>query len=357
MAGGDTKPASAHNEQIWVSIIILNYNGATWLPRCIQSLIQQTVFSHSEIIVADNTSTDGSDRLSEQLLAGVPNGLFIQNGCNPGFGAGSNLAVKRASGKYLFFLNPDVWLEPDCLELLYQRAEATKAAAAGLLILDYDDDSFQSSGATGFDLFGHIVAPRPGQVPDVLFVCVGFYFIRRETFDRVGGYDGALFLYGEELDLSWRVWLAGETIIHVPTARLHHRGAAAVNPKGGTKVVELRTSDSKRFYANRNHLLTISKNAQHILLLLLVPALLVTILEGLIGAVVFRRWSFFSQTCWAAIRGWWQLRGHVSAERRRIRTFRKRGDFWMLRFFSWRLNRWEELQKMRNLGLPKVDSR
>ena len=340
-----------------MSVVILNYNGATWMARCIESLTQQTIFPHMEIVVADNTSTDGSDRLAEKLLAELPNGLFIQNGCNPGFGAGSNMAVKRTTGRYLFFLNPDVWLEPDCLDQLYRNAEEKRAAVAGLLILDYENDNFQSRGAEGFDLFGWIVAPKPGDAPATLFVAVGFYFIRRDTFEHVGGYDGAYFLYGEELDLSWRVWAAGETIIHVPAARLHHRGAAAVNPEGGTKLIELRTNHSKRFYANRNHLMTISKDAQNILLLLLLPALALMLAEGLLGALMLRRWGFYKDTCWAAIREWWKLRGHIFAERRNIRAFRRRGDLFMLRFFRWRLNRLEEVQRVRKLGLPKVDAR
>ena len=353
----DTKAPACTEEQPWVSVVILNYNGADWLPRCLESMAQQTIFKHLQVIIADNVSTDGSNRLSEKLIAGWSNGLFIQNGSNPGFGGGCNLAVKRATGKYLFFLNPDVWLEPDCLEQLYTAAEKGKAGAAGLLVLEYEDDTYWSRGGAAFDFCGNVVVPRRGHVPETLFVAHGFYFIRKDLFLHIGGYDDTFFLYGEEMDLSWRVWAAAETIIHVPTARIHHRGEATENPAGGTKVIEMRTSESKRFFANRNQLLTILKDAQHILLLLLFPAIALILAEGLGGAILLRRWSFFSRTCWQALCGCWKLRDHVRRERKRIKSFRKRGDFWILRFFSFRFGRWEDYHAILKHGMPKVAQR
>ena len=357
-AASSNKPLASKAATLpWVSVIILNYNGREWMSRCLESLVAQTIFAHTQVVIADNASTDGSDGLSQQLIAKWENALFVQNGCNPGFGAGSNRAVKLATGKYLFFLNPDVWLEPDCLERLYTSAEENGGAVAGAVVLEYDDDTLQSRSGIGFDICGYAVTPPEDQIPEILFVGCGFYFIRKELFERIGGYDEAFFLYGEELDLSWRVWAAGERIFHVPTAKIHHRGAAAVNPKGGTKVVEIRTSESKRFYANRNHLLTLLKDAQHALLLLLVPALILQFAEGLAGMVLSRRWSFFSRTFLAVVADCWRLRAHVLAERRRIRSLRRRSDFWMLRFFTWRFNRWRDWRIMLRLGLPVVDKR
>ncbi len=78
-------------------------------------------------------------------------------------------------------------------------------------------------------------------------------------------------MYGEEMDLSWRIWIVGESIIGVPEAKIHHRGAVGVNPDGGVIITGNRTSGRKRFLANRNRLLIISKNSQHILLLMFAP--------------------------------------------------------------------------------------
>lgn len=343
--------------ELLVSVVIVNYNALSWMRRCFESLAAQTIVRQLQIIVVDNISTDGSDKLAQELMAGWPQAVFIQMGENAGFGRACNRAVNQAVGKYLFLLNPDIWLETDCIEQLLACAERNQSAVAGPIVFNYDDDSFQSNGADGFDLFGYFVLMRPDARPAEVFCANGFYFIRKDVFLELGGEDEAFFLYNEEVDLSWRVWATGHRIAYAPAARMHHRGSISVNPGGGTKIVELRTSDSKRFYANRNHLLCLLKNAQHLLLLLLVPALLMLFVEGLVGVILARRWSFFQRTCWAVLVSCWQLRGHVRAERRRLRARRKRGDFWMLRFFTFRLNRWSELKKILKLGPPILDSR
>src|SRR6202012_6269369 len=110
-----------------------------------------------------------------------------------------------------------------------------------------------------------------------------------------------------------RVLLAGHDIAYTPAAHIHHRGAVSVNPGGGTKIVELRTSYGKRFYANRNHLLNLLKNSQHILLLLVIPSIGLMFVEGLVGIVLSRRGGDFKRTFWDVLIGWWQLRGHVVA--------------------------------------------
>lgn len=345
------------SRQPLVSIVLLNYNGRPWMHRCLESIQAQTLFARVELLVADNASTDGSDALAEELIKGWPNAVFIQNGANIGFGAGSNLAVQRAKGKYLFFLNPDVWLEADCLEQLYSVTEKTAAGAAGLLVMDYDDDNVQSRGGSAYDISGYSVIPSRGVIPRILFAACGFYFIRTELFRKIGGFDPEFFLYGEEVDLSWRVWITGETILHVPQSRMHHRGAALANPKGGTKIIENRTSEAKRFYANRNHLITLCKDCQAFLLLLILPCLVLLLLEGIVGIVLLRRLSFFTESFSHPLADCWRLRHHIRAERRKIAVFRKRSDFYMLRFLTWRLSRWQEVLRMLKLGLPIVEPR
>ena len=252
-----------------ISVVVLNYNGAKWLERCLASLRQQTILARIEVIVADNLSADGSDRLAEQLLEGWPNGRFVQNGANLGFCEGNNRGAAGATGKFLLFLNNDAWLEPDCLEILLRETEKANADVATPLVMNFDDDSFQSLGAAGFDIFGLPTSRLPHtDTREVLMPEGCAYMIRRELFDRVGRFDAEFFMFADEYDLSWRAWVAGGRAVAVPAARLHHRGAANVNPKGGGTVVEFRTSDSKRFYTNRNSLLVLLKSARHVLLLL-----------------------------------------------------------------------------------------
>ena len=338
-----------------LSVVVLNYNGARWLERCTASLRAQTVFDRIEVILADNVSTDGSEILGRNLIAGWSNATFVQHRENLGYCEGNNRAADSAQGEYLLFLNNDTHLEPECLERLLQEVQRTGAAAAAPLILNYDDSSFQSLGAFGFDIFGLACTRAPAsETREVLMPEGCAYLIRRELFAQLGGFDPVFFMFADELDLSWRVWVSGHRAVAVPASRLHHRGAAQVNPAGGAAAVEFRTSDTKRFYANRNSLLVLLKNAR-LLLLLLVPLQLgLLAVEAFAALLLVRRWTFVQRAYWDAIVDCWKLRAHIRAERQRIRRFRRRGDFWMLRFLRPRLNRWDELQRMRQFGVPKV---
>jgi hypothetical protein len=79
--------------------------------------------------------------------------------------------------------------------------------------------------------------------------------------------------------------------------------------------------------------------------------------EALAMSLVVRRWTYVRRAYFEAIKDCWRLRGHISAERRRIRTLRRRSDFWMIRFLRPQLNRWRELRRFQRFGLPKVDSK
>jgi len=341
-----------------VSVIVLNYNGARWLERCLNSLRAQTIFEQMEVIFADNASSDASDQLGKRIVEAWPAGIFMQHGQNLGYCEGNNRAAEAAHGQFLLFLNNDTWLEPRCLAQLLAEVQRTGAGAAAPLALNYDDDSFQSLGAFGFDLFG-LACTRgfASETREVLMPEGCAYLVRRELFQELGRFDTEFFMFADELDLSWRVWISGHRAVGVPSAKLHHRGAAQVNPAGGGAAVEFRTSDTKRFYANRNSLLVLLKNAR-LLLLLLVPLQIgLLLIEAIAAFMLVRRWSFVRRAYWEAVADCWRLRRHILVERRRIRQFRRRGDLWMLRFLRWRLNRWDEIQRVRQFGVPKVTPR
>src|SRR5262245_60705978 len=113
-----------------VSVIVLNYNGKLWIERCLQSLQSQTIFDQLEIIVTDNKSNDGSDELAAQWFTHQPKGFLLQNGANLGYSEANNRAAALSKGRYLFFLNQDAWLEPDCLEILCREVDAVHADGA-----------------------------------------------------------------------------------------------------------------------------------------------------------------------------------------------------------------------------------
>jgi GT2 family glycosyltransferase len=346
------------SKSIKISVVILNYNGQAWLPRCFKSLEQQTIFSEIEVIVTDNASADGSDIFAGEWLRRTARGRVVQNGANLWYCGANNNGAAAAKGKYLLFLNNDTWLEPDCLEKLYNEVEAAGADAATPLVLNYDDDTFQNCGGVGFDLFGLILPMKPVKKTTEIFAASGCsLLVRAGMFQKIGGFPPELLIYADETDLSWRVWIAGGKIVTVPNSRLHHRGAAVVNPEGKTKAVESRTSETKRFLANRNGILLLMKNSRNFLLLLLIPHLLLLLLESLAALILVRRWSYVRKSYLSAIMDAFRMMPHVREWRRRIRGFRRRGDFWMLRFLRLKPSRWEEMVRLFRAGTPKIDSK
>ena len=338
-----------------VSVIIVCHNDGKWLKRCLDSLRQQSIFDRIELIIADNASGDGSDQVAQALTVDWPNARFFPTGGDNGFDVACNRAAALARGKYLYLLNPDTWLEPDCLEQFFRTVEGQQAAGAGGMILEYEDNTIQAKGSHGFDVFGSPVSPRRGADPQPLFCIAGFFFIRRDVFLALGMLDERFFMYGEEMDLCWRIWLSGRELVYAPTARIHHRGAALVNPAGGARPVENRTSLQKRFLANRNMLLVIAKNGQHILLATLIPCAALILLEGLATLALTRSLTITRGSCLKALTDFWGLRGHVRQERRRIRALRQRSDFWILRFVRFGFGRWGEVAKIGSRGFPKFN--
>lgn len=341
-----------------ISVVILNYNGHEWLSRCFDSLARQTILGEIEIIVTDNGSSDASVQICEDWFKRLGRGQLVQNGKNLWYCEANNNGAAVASGEFLLFLNNDTWLENDCLQKLYDEVIAAHADAGTPLVLDYDDAAFQSCGAIGLDLFGMPAHGKcPARTAEIFTACGCSLLIRTELFRKIGGFPPELLIYADETDLSWRVWIAGGKVVVVPDARLHHRGAAVANPAGGTKHVESRTTDFKRFLANRNGLIFILKNARHVLLLLVIPHLFLLLAEAAVSLFLVRRWSYVRKAYFAAIADTFRMRRHVQEWRKRIRSFRKRGDFWMCRFLRLRPSRWDEVKRLFKFGAPKVDGR
>ena len=340
------------------SIVVLNCNGAMWLSKCYESLKKQTIIGQIEVVMVDNNSSDDSVAIARKWFADFPNAVLVRHSENLGFCEGNNSGARAATGKWLLFLNNDTWLEPDCMEKLIAGTEQLGAVASTPLVLNYPENSYQDFGFYGFDIFG---LPSPSAVAThtrEIFIAGGCsYFIRADVFNQLGMFDAEYFIYSDDADLSWRIWLAGYKVAGIFEAKLHHRGAAGVNPQGGVATVEFRTNDRKRFLTNRNCILTLLKNGRHILLLLLIPLIALLFAESFAGALLLRRWSFARASFWSVLRDCWRLRGHISRQRKMVAGFRQHSDFWMLRFFKFRLNRWDEVKRTMKFGPPRVDAR
>lgn len=347
------RPAS-DKSPIALSIVVLNYNGAAWLERCVESINRQGFPARTELIIADNCSSDGSADLAERLATATPRGSFYQHEENMGFAAGNNRAAEKARGTYLFFLNNDTWLEPDCLRELWHGVTQCGADAAMPLNLNYTEDTFQSAGGAGFDLCGlmSITPEHKARTGSVFIVGGSSFLIRREVFHRLGGFDSRFFMYAEEIDLSWRLWIGGYKCMVVSQARLHHRDAATAAAQNRRTPFELNLR--RRFLTNRNNLFVLLRNAQHVLLLLAGVQVAVLCLEMLIWLLVYRDPKTTRAVYIDAFADCWRSRHELLKDRRRIARLRRRSDWWMLRFFRLRPNRWDEFLRLVRFGKPAI---
>ena len=211
-----------------LSVIIVNYNAKLLLENCLFS-VQKAIFkTGGEIIVVDNSSTDGS---KEYLPSRFIDVKFIFNNENTGFAKACNQGYKTSSGNYLLFLNPDTILSDTCLTDCISFFEThPDAGAIGVRMLD-DKGKFlkeskrglPSPSASFFKLFGlttifpgsiTIAKYYQGHLPEkennaVEVLSGAFMMIRREVLDKTKGFDEDFFMYGEDIDLSLRITRSG----------------------------------------------------------------------------------------------------------------------------------------------------
>ncbi len=230
-----------------VAIVILNYNGRNYLERFLPSVIAST-YAHKKIVVADNASNDDS---IEYVQKHFPTVELIVNTQNDGFAGGYNWALQHVEADYYVLLNsdvevPDNWIEP-IIELMEQHPDI--GAAQPKMIAYNDRSSFEYAGACGgwIDCLGYPFSR--GRVFDVLEKDLGQYdriqdifwatgaalFIRSSLFHSTGGFNTDFFAHQEEIDLCWRIQLAGYRIVVVPESKVFHVGAGTL-PRGGRKV-------------------------------------------------------------------------------------------------------------------------
>ena len=243
----DTQPVA--------SIIVPNYNGKHLLAECLPALRRQTwPAERFETIVVDDASTDGS---AAYLAENFPEVRIVALQRNSGFIAACNVGVQAARGDVLVLLNNDTEAEPGWLEALVGGLLAhpeAGSAASKMLLFDRRDHLHTAGdmmGVNGIPRNRGVWQPDRGQYDGqrwVFGVCGGAAAYRRDTWQQAGGFDPALFMYLEDVDLAWRLQLLGWQALYVPEARVYHKVSAT---GGGTLA---------SYYVGRNTILVIARN-------------------------------------------------------------------------------------------------
>ncbi|NWF50117.1 MAG: glycosyltransferase [Ignavibacteriaceae bacterium] len=227
-----------------LSIIIVNYNVKEFLQNLLHSIFKAGTNLNYEIIVVDNASDDGSAEIIREQFPAVK---LIVNKVNLGFGKANNLAMKIAAGKYLLLLNPDTIVREDTFEKMISFFEKHKEAGlAGCKILNPDGTlqlacrrSFPGpwtsfTKVTGLSnlfpkskLFAryNLTYLNENETYEVDAISGSFMMMTKEVYDKVGGFDEQFFMYGEDLDLCYRIQKAGYKVYYVPeTQIIHYKG-------------------------------------------------------------------------------------------------------------------------------------
>ncbi len=240
-----------------LSVIIVNYNVKHFLEQCLHSVQNASKNSTVEIFVVDNNSVDGSAQLINNKF---PNLHFIENKENVGFSKANNQAIKLAKGKYILLLNPDTVVEEDTFEKVISFMN-THPDAGGLGVKMIDGKgTFLPESKRGlptpwvafYKIFGlsklfpnsktfgkyHLSYLNENEIHEIDVLAGAFMLMRKSVLDKVGLLDETFFMYGEDIDLSYRIQLAGYKNYYFPeTTIIHYKGEST--KKGSLNYVKV----------------------------------------------------------------------------------------------------------------------
>lgn len=309
-----------------ISVIIVAYQSGPTLERCLAGLRAQT-FTDFEVLLVDNASSDGAPQAA---AAADPSIRLIQPGANLGFAAGNNLAAAQAHGRRLVLLNPDAYARPDWLEAMVAGAvrHPEVHCFTSLQMVADEPDLMDGAGdvmtSAGIPFRGGYRRRLPTALREgeVFSACGAATMIDRDLFLRMGGFDERFFCYCEDVDLGYRLRLAGQATLLLPQAVVEHVGSASTGVR----------SDFAIFHGSRNRIWTFLKNTPSPLLWLTAP-LHVAVTTGLL-LLHLRRGD--AGPAWRGVRAALKrpVLEPILASRREIQAVRKAGSWDILRVMA-----------------------
>jgi GT2 family glycosyltransferase len=227
-----------------LSVIIVNYNVKYFLQQCLQSVEKACVLVDAEVFVVDNNSSDGSNEMVEELF---PNVHLIANKENTGFSKANNQAIRKSKGEYVLLLNPDTIVEEDTFKKVVDFMDNhDDAGGLGVYMIDGKGNFLPESkrglptpSVAFYKIFGlstlfpkskvfgkyHLGYLDKNKTHEVDVLSGAFMLMRKETLDKVGLLDEDYFMYGEDIDLSYRITKGGyKNYYFADTKIIHYKG-------------------------------------------------------------------------------------------------------------------------------------
>jgi len=257
-----------------VSVIIVNHNGIEFVDNCLRSVLESR-YPDFEVIVVDNASRDGSLEYIKKTFGSDPRLRLVENPGSFGPAVGRNQGARIAKGKHLIFFDNDTQVDKNCINELVVVLENDASIGAGQAkLLQWDNPNFYDCAGDYLGPLGFLIERSRGQedigqfdyVSDILSAKSAASIIRRDLFERIGGFDGDFYMYLEETDLSWRVWLSGYRVVFVPKSVVHH--AYGTKKKSQSKYYP---NYIVRYYGYRNYISTLIKNLSLINIIKIMP--------------------------------------------------------------------------------------
>ncbi|MGB9756383.1 MAG: glycosyltransferase family 2 protein [Candidatus Bathyarchaeales archaeon] len=244
-----------------VSVIILNYNGLTnlktILEKCLRSVLN-TNYPNFEVLFVDNASTDGSVKFIKGKFGRDPRLRIIQNTRNWGFAEGNNIGIRNAKGEYVALLNSDTKVDPRWLTELVKIVQMPTIGAAQSKLLQMDSPDTLDCAGGFLDYYGYHLergrgedANKYNKVDEIFYAKGAGALIKKEVLNKTGLFDSETFLYFDETDLCWRIWLSGYKVVFVPSSIVYHAPSLTAS--------KLQNAIRLYFYT-RNHMLILLKN-------------------------------------------------------------------------------------------------
>lgn len=298
-----------------VSVVIVNWNGELFLEKCLIALLAQTV-KPNEIILVDNASTD----CSLEILRNFPTVRLLAMDQNTGFARGNNLAIEVVSteSKWIALLNPDAFAEPRWLEELLVAAERNPSFdvfgsklvnATEPSLLDGTGDAYHVSGLVWRRGHGTPVLSNTGDEQELFSPCAAAALYRRSVLQNAGGFDEDYYCYVEDVDVGFRLRLAGYRCLYVPQSVAQHVGSGTT---GGQH------SDFAVYHGHRNLVWTFVKDMPGILFWLFLPLHVLLNLVSIIWFVLRGQGRVILRAKRDAIRGlpkMWRKRREIQKNR------------------------------------------
>ncbi|MGH8692820.1 MAG: glycosyltransferase family 2 protein [Burkholderiales bacterium] len=232
---------------LMVYVIILNYNGRCWLPRCLSTLAE-TRYENFRIVVVDNASSDDSLKIVSE---GFPSVEVIANGANLGFSEGNNVGIRAAlenGADYVVLLNPDTKVEPGWLGALIAAGESdARIGILGAVQFEYEGDDFNDWTKTAarehLDELRRLESAR-SYIP-MAWVEGACIAVKRSVLEEVGLLDPIFFAFYEEIDLCRRAICQEYKVVLVPRSRIRHY-------RGGSWLAEARIARERDYRCDRS---------------------------------------------------------------------------------------------------------